>query len=607
MRNRAQRNVLGILALFAGHLCCPGISRAAEDYAAWTRGTDVLLNTSASGANVASTLNDFPVAVRLTAANFPFSQARGDGRDIRFAKADGSPLAYEIERWDSARALADIWVRMDVPGNTAAHPLRMLWGNPSAPDSSKGASVFRASENFTAVWHLNGSGTSARPNAVAGGNPAVPVAYDGDENRTGVIGGADSLDGAAAGDYLDVGDGYSGFAAGFTYSAWINPAAVKKWAHVLDLGNGAGSDNVIVNRVNLTNNLGFHNWVGGASSSKDAAGQWALDQWQHIAVTLSGKNLRIYKNGEQVLADSMQAVSGANRTANFLGKSNWAADEFFQGKIDETELSTTARSADWIKLAYQNQRAGQTVVTVVKPAECAARMIVPGDTAVEESEVLILNATVECANDFSWSVVSGPSPRIIDPASRTLVVRIPRVTADTFAIYRVSAGFSDSARTRDVRVTIRESVPDPVFTMPALPVWSGKEPALYRPAIANLAAIRASRDSVLHWAWTFSGPAIETDSLPDGVTLKSAAADGKLDIGLCLDNGSEPVCRSASVTVSAATAGLKSGHAGPGKAPADRFRDRGFRGRDAKGRLKADPFSPARPSIRSGTAARPAP
>src|SRR4051812_10466453 len=114
MGNRAQRNVLGSTLLSALYLFCPEISRAAEDYSAWTRGTDVILNTSSSGANVGSTQNNFPVLVRLTSANFPFSQAKGNGRDIRFAKADGSPLPFEIERWDSARAQADIWVRTDV-------------------------------------------------------------------------------------------------------------------------------------------------------------------------------------------------------------------------------------------------------------------------------------------------------------------------------------------------------------------------------------------------------------------------------------------------------------------------------------------------------------
>lgn len=599
MGNSASRIDRIPAALAAACLLCPGISPAAGDYSDWTRGTDVILNTSASGANVTSMVRNFPILVRLTAANFPFSQAGGDGRDIRFTKADGGPLPHQIERWDSTRALAEIWVRVDtIRASTAVQTLRMLWGNVSAPDGSDGASVFRTADGFTAVWHLNASGTAARPNSVSGGNPAVPVNYDGDESRAGLIARADSLDGLANGDYLDVGDGYSGFTGGFTYSAWINPSAVKKWAHVLDLGNGEGSDNIIVNRVNVSDALGFHNWNGGNSVSREVAGQWTLNQWQHIAVTLSGKNVRIYRNGVQILADTMQAISGVLRTANFLGKSNWALDEYFQGKIDETELAATAHSADWIKLAYQNQKAAQTLVTVVKPTLCESKMIAPRDTVVAEGELLTLSASVECATGFSWSVVSGPSQRILDPEASTLVMRMPRISGDTVVIYRMSADFPDSARVRDVRVTIKEAIPDPVFTLPPLPAWSGKDSLAIRPSISNLAAIRASRDSVLRWRWTFSGPGVDTTMLPDGVMLRGADSDGTLEIGLCLDNGADPVCKTATLVVSEATASLRAPRSFLPKQP---FRAGVFRDRDARGRIIQSMDG------RSGSAAKPAP
>jgi hypothetical protein len=600
MGNRARRNVLGYAATAILCFLCPDFSRAADDYSAWTRSTDVTLNTAATGANVAGTVVDFPVLVRLTSANFPFSQALGNGRDIRFAKANGAHLAYEIERWDSAHAQAEIWVRVDtVRGNAAGQALKMLWGNPSAGDSSSGASVFRASDGYVAAWHLNGSGTAARPNAVSGGNPAVPGNYDGDESRTGIIAGADSLDGTN--DFLNVGDGYTEFTAGFTYSVWVYPSAVKKWAHVLDLGSGQGVDNIIVNRADTTSNMGFHNWNGTTNYTKEVANQWALNQWQHITVTMSGKNLRMYKNGVQIAADTLGAgISGAYRNANFLGQSNWAADQYFQGKLDEPELAKTARSADWVKLAYQNQRSGQTLVTVAKPSDCAAVFSAPKDTSVSEGDILSLSATVECASGLSWSVVSGPSPRIVDPEARVLTVLVPRVAGDTAVVYRLTAQFGDSARTRDVRVAIREAIPDPVFTLPGLPDWNGKDSLAFKPAIGNLEAIRASRDSVLHWVWSFTGPSVDTGWLEDGVMLRKADSEGTLQIGLCLDNGSAPVCKTANLTVSATAVSLRTR---PGTAPI-----RGnipvtgvFRGRDANGRA----INPA-PAVRSG-AARPIP
>jgi hypothetical protein len=372
---------------------------------------------------------------------------------------------------------------------------------------------------------------------------------------------------------------------------------------VLDLGGGQGVDNIIVNRADATNNMGFHNWNGTTNYTKEVANQWALNQWQYITVTMSGKNLRMYKNGVQILADTLaMGISGANRNACFLGQSNWAADQYFQGKLDEPELAKAARSADWVKLAYQNQRSGQTLVTVVKPSECTAIFSAPNDTSVAEGEILSMTATVECASEFSWSVVSGPSQRLLDPESRTLVVKIPRVTADTAVVYRVTAQFGDSTRTRDVHVAIREAIPDPIFTLPSLADWNGKDSIAVKPAISNLAAIRASRDSTLHWEWTFTGPSVDTGWLEDGVMLKKADSEGKLQIGLCLDNGSTPVCKTANLNVSATAVALRSAASAATWLPRNIPVTGVFRGRDAKGRAVSLP----RPSIRSG-AARPIP
>jgi hypothetical protein len=495
--------------------------------------------------------------VRLNAANFPFPQARGKGQDIRFTKLGGAPLSYEIERWDSARALAEIWVRIDtVSGNAANQTYRMLWGNPAAPDSSNAGAVFRASENYVAAWHLTGSGTAARPNAVAGGNPAVPVAYDGDENRNGMVAGADSLDGASAGDYLDIGDGYSQFASAFTFSAWVYPTAIRRWGHIIELGNGPELDNIIVNRVDTTAGFGFHVWAGGTGRFVDVENSWTLNQWQYITVALAGRNLRIYKNGVQITAVTLaDPLTSVVRMENFMGRSSWAADQYFQGLIDEAELAKTARSADWVGLAYQNQRSGQTLV-VVKPADCAAKLAVPADTSVSEGDILSLSATVECAESYAWSIVSGPSARILDPGASPLVLRIPRVTGDTAVTYRLSADFGDSTSSRTVRVTIKEAIPDPVFTLTAADAWNGKDSLAIRPAIANLAAIKSSRDSVLTWNWSLSGPEVDTAMLEDGLWLKQAATGGELHLELCLANGSTPVCHAAVVNVTLASTSI---------------------------------------------------
>ncbi len=93
----------------------------------------VFFNTTASGAGVTGNVIAFPVLVRLTSANFDFSQTEKNGEDIRFAKSDDSPIPFEIEQWDSSNARAEIWVRVDtIYGNDSTHYMAMTWGNPAA-------------------------------------------------------------------------------------------------------------------------------------------------------------------------------------------------------------------------------------------------------------------------------------------------------------------------------------------------------------------------------------------------------------------------------------------------------------------------------------------
>jgi biopolymer transport protein ExbB len=127
----------------------------ADDYSAWTYCGSVVLNTTASGADISNNIIDFPVLVNLTGNNFPFDKAKGSGEDVRFAKTDGTHLAYQIERWDSIGAAAAIWVKVDtVYGNNSSQKILMYWGKSDASDSSNGEAVFDTSDAFRGVWHL---------------------------------------------------------------------------------------------------------------------------------------------------------------------------------------------------------------------------------------------------------------------------------------------------------------------------------------------------------------------------------------------------------------------------------------------------------------------
>src|SRR4051812_2515693 len=92
------------------------ISPAAAQYPQWLHKTTIIMNTTATGANVAADVKGFPVGINLNSTNFNFSEAKAKGEDIRFSLGT-TPLAYQIESWDNVTQKAALWVKVDVKGN----------------------------------------------------------------------------------------------------------------------------------------------------------------------------------------------------------------------------------------------------------------------------------------------------------------------------------------------------------------------------------------------------------------------------------------------------------------------------------------------------------
>ena len=97
------------LAMMAALTACVGMAQA-QPFAAWTKYRDVTINTTSTGANVATNQANFPVLVRLTNASEAtganvLSEALAGGADIRFTDSTGTvALAHEIESWSATSA-----------------------------------------------------------------------------------------------------------------------------------------------------------------------------------------------------------------------------------------------------------------------------------------------------------------------------------------------------------------------------------------------------------------------------------------------------------------------------------------------------------------------
>ncbi len=147
--------------------------------------------------------------------------------------------------------------------------------------------------------------------------------------------------------------------SGFTFAAWVYWNGGANWQRIFDFGcvsttpGGAPSQYLF-----LTPNTGgavrFAVNNGSGEHLVERAGALAAGSWQHVAVTLDGTTAILYVNGALAAAAAVTITPAAFRpTRNFLGKSQFAADPLFNGKLDEVEITDYALTAAQIAGIYQ--------------------------------------------------------------------------------------------------------------------------------------------------------------------------------------------------------------------------------------------------------------
>ncbi len=345
-------------------------------FTGWQYHQRLWLNTSSSGAGVAGAVYDFPVAIRLSRGNFDFSHAAKNGADLRFTKANGAPLPYEIEQWDSAAGAGVVWVKLDtVFGNTAQQYLVMYSGFPGAASGSSGAAVFDTGQGFQGVWHLDEAGNALAKDATVNGYDGTPYNMMAASLAPGVLGGCRRFDGSLS--YISM-SGTAGSRLNFpqngsyTISAWAYVDTFDSKYHVIA---GKGHEQYYI-KIKCFGDSALWEF----DEYEDKTG-WAYTEvgnppdsrtWVYLVGVRSGTLQQLYINGA-LASNTFGTMPGTlprNTGDDFtIGKylrsvtapytEGYCA---FGGMIDEVCVSSMSKSADWIKLCYMNQRTDDRLV-----------------------------------------------------------------------------------------------------------------------------------------------------------------------------------------------------------------------------------------------------
>ncbi len=505
---------------------------APAQYPGWRHAGSAFVLTTPEGADLpAAAVEGFPLLVRLHKDSFDFAQAKPNGDDLRVSSGGGEPLAFQIDEWDAANGVAAVWVRLPKLVGNARQEVRLHWGKADAVSASDGKAVFNASNGYLSVWHLG--------DAV---NDEVGTLESKDGGTTpapGVVGGSRHFPGGKGVHGGDKITSYPLGASPHTSEAWFR--AEKTNVTVLGWGIEGGQGGKV--RMQLRSPPHLHI----DSNFADVAGKVRipLGEWVHVAHTYDRGDGKDYVNGR--LDTSATPLLNVKAPAR-LWIGGWYGNSDFVGDIDEVRVSKVARSADWVRLEYENQKPLQTLVgPIVRPG--TAFGVSPAQVTVAEGQSVTLTAEAGGAQKVSWSVVQGGVERVVATDRFAYTLDAGRVVGDQTLTLRFKAVYPTEVKSKEVAVTVREAIPEPAFAVSTPATWDGRTAIEVLPTVTNAAAMRAAGAGTLRYAWAVSGVAVVQEVVPGKLLLKRAQNSGPMTVRVAIDNGGVATVRRATVAV----------------------------------------------------------
>lgn len=202
------------------------------------------------------------------------------------------------------------------------------------------ASVLRSD---TIVWYKfnETTGTTASD---ASGNGNNGTLNGGASFVAGQTTNALSLNGSTG--YVSMPSGVVSSLTDFTISAWVNINTLSTWSRVFDFGTG--TSNYMFLTISSLNYPRFGIKNGGSEQQINGMSALPTGAWVNLVVTLSGNTGTLYVNGTVVATNTGITIRPSDlgsTTLNYIGRSQFSSDPYFNGLIDDFRIYRRALSS----------------------------------------------------------------------------------------------------------------------------------------------------------------------------------------------------------------------------------------------------------------------
>jgi hypothetical protein len=401
----------------------------------------------------------------------------------------------------------------------------MYWGKTGVATESSGPNVFNSANGYVSVMHLN--------ETVADSVGTLTPTNIGTTVTNSLIGKGRTF---VAGNGVNCGDGLTSLPSGnVPHSTGVWFRSSTSGFDIFDWGRENLGKKVQIRLVSPPRIV-----IDGNFAGVEGAKSLAKDQWHYVVNTYtpgsSGSSgvSSIYINGE---LDKPGPANVDIIPPSIMRLGGWFNEYRFVGEMDEARLSKVARSANWIKMEFENQKPQQTLVGNLVQTGTTLAVNPTSATLLEgASQIITLNAQAGGAQKVYWTEKRNGVDTVLGTDTFALPISAGRVTGTQNYVIEFRAMYAGVAQTVDVPITITEDLPDPVFTLTGPSTWDGRQAITVTPDISNLSALQAKGVANLTYSWTVGGVAATktittgTPTVPGVMTLTRAQGSGPMTV-----------------------------------------------------------------------------
>lgn len=312
---------------------------------------------------ISASVTHFPITIFLIAGNGEtekvFDEVGANKQKMAITTSDGETQLYaEIEKWDSVNKAGIIhasrsdWI---INGDTSVY----LYYDNSKPDNTgyigivPGVAPAASVWSHACVWHLYDATTTTTADSTTNANTGTKKGINEPIETAGKIGRAQLFDGVN--DYVVTATKVWDFATNYSVSAFIflNGWGESSLGRIIDTRSGNNGWFFYVDGTTGNKCLKVSNT--GANIVNSPANSLSLSTWYHVAAVIDSSGIaQLYINGAPS-GDSGSLGSYTNSNDVLRLGYRITNDRWFKGIIDEIRISSTARSASWIKAEYNSE------------------------------------------------------------------------------------------------------------------------------------------------------------------------------------------------------------------------------------------------------------